>query len=183
MFGSARQPGSIGFVNFAMPTISVNQGLSIAAVDVLQATSDGSIWIATADGLNRWQDGHMTIYGQGNVQRQNGRTDQQAAIVNARVTEVANSGLRNKVNSLGQDDLGRLWAESREGVFYFERGRFVQVPGLPGGDISSIAGDGHGKVWISNFEPGPLLFDYGGCRSADSLGPVGTYLRGDSFAA
>ncbi len=142
------------FRQFAMPTISVNQGLSIAAVDVLQATPDGSIWIATADGLNRWQDGHMTVYGRRNVQRQNGRTDQQAAIVNARVTEVANSGLRNKVNSLGQDDLGRLWAESREGVFYFDRGRFVQVPGLPGGDTSSIVGDGHGKVWISNFDQG-----------------------------
>ncbi len=142
------------FRQFAMPTISVNQGLSIAAVDVLQATPDGSIWIATADGLNRWQDGHMTVYGRRNVQRQNGRTDQQAAIVNARVTEVANSGLRNKVNSLGQDDLGRLWAESREGVFYFDRGRFVQVPGLPGGDTSSIVGEGHGKVWISNFDQG-----------------------------
>ena len=86
-----------------------------------------------------------------------GKTGEQisrAAIVNARVTEVANSGLRNKVYSLGQDDLGRLWAESREGVFYFDRGRFVRVPGLPGGDISSIAGDGHGKVWISNFDQG-----------------------------
>ena len=142
------------FREFAMPTISVNQGLSIAAVDVLQATPDGSIWIATADGLNRWQDGHMTVYGRRNVPRQNGRTDQQTAIVNARVTEVANSGLRNKVNSLGQDDLGRLWAGSREGVFYFDRGRFVRVPGLPGGDTSSIAGDGHGKVWISNFDQG-----------------------------
>ncbi len=142
------------FRQFAVPTISVNQGLSIAAVDVLQATSDGSIWIATADGLNRWQDGHMTVYGRINVPRQNGRTDQQTTIVNARVTEVANSGLRNKVNSLGQDDLGRLWAESREGVFYFDRGHFVRVPGLPGGDTSSIAGDGHGKVWISNFDQG-----------------------------
>ena len=144
------------FREFAIPTISVNQGLSIAAVDVLQATSDGSIWIATADGLNRWQRGQMTVYGRGNVPRQNGQTDRQTAIVNARVTEVANSGLRNKVNSLGQDDLGRLWAESREGVFYFDRGRFVRVPGLPGGDTSSIAGDGHGKVWISNLDQGLL---------------------------
>src|SRR5208283_5300329 len=142
------------FREFAMPTVSVNQGLSIAAVDVLQATSDGSIWIATADGLNRWQGGHMTVYGRRNVPRQNGRIDQQTAIVNARVTEVANSRLRNKVNSLGQDDLARLWAESREGVFYFDRGRFVRVPGLPGGDTSSIAGDGHGKVWISNLDHG-----------------------------
>jgi len=142
------------FREFAVPTISLNQGLSIAAVDVLEATPDGSIWIATADGLNRWQDGHMTVYGRRNVPRPAGRTDQQNAIANVRATEVANSGLRNKVNSLGQDDRGRLWAGSREGVFYFDRGRFVRVPGLPVGDTFSIAGDGHGKVWISNFDEG-----------------------------
>ena len=41
-----------------------------------------------------------------------------------------------------------------EGVFYFDRGRFVPVPGVPGGNISSIAGDGQGKVWISNLDEG-----------------------------
>ena len=142
------------FREFVVPTVSVSQGLSIAAADVLESTPDGSIWIATADGLNRWQDGHMTVYGRQNVAKPNGRTDQRPAIVDARVTEVANSGLRNKVYSLGQDDRGRLWAGSREGVFYFDRGRFVRVPGLPGGDISSIAGDGHGKVWISSLDHG-----------------------------
>jgi len=142
------------FREFAVPTISVDQGLSIAAVDVLQATLDGSIWIATADGLNRWQHGHMTVYGRTNVLSQSGRKDQQIAIVNARVTEVANSGFRTKVSSLGQDDRGRLWIGSREGVFYFDRGRFVRVSGLPGGDIFSVAGDGHGKIWISNLDHG-----------------------------
>ena len=142
------------FRAFAMPTISVSQGLSIAAVDVLQATPDGSIWISTADGLNRWQYGHMTVYGRRNVSVPNGRTDQGTDVINARVTEVPNSRLRNKVNSLGRDDRGRLWAGTREGVFYFDRGRFVRVPGLPGGDTFSIAGDGHGKVWISNFDHG-----------------------------
>ena len=87
---------------------------------------------------------------------QNRRTDQRELIINARATEVANSGLRDTVNSLGQDDRGRLWAGSREGVFYFDHGRFVRVPGLPGGNIFSIAGDGHGKVWISNLDQGLL---------------------------
>ena len=142
------------FREFAMPTISVKQGLSIAAVDVLQATSDGSIWIATADGLNRWQDGHMTVYGRRGVPRHNGLTDQRFAIADARVTEVSESALRSKVSSLGQDDLGRLWVGSSEGVFYFDRDRFVRVPGVPGGDTFSIAGDGHGNVWISNLDHG-----------------------------
>ena len=142
------------FREFAVPTISVNQGLSNSAVHVLEATQDGSIWIATADGLNRWQNGHVTVYGKQNVPGQNGRGGERELIVNARVTEIANSGLRNTVYSLGQDDRGRLWAGNREGVFYFDHGRFVQVPGVPGGTIFSIAGDGRGNVWISNLEQG-----------------------------
>ena len=67
-------------------------------------------------------------------------------------------------------------------MFYFDRGRFVRVPGLPGGDIFSIAGDGHGKVWISNLEQGLISSTPEG-RSAHSLGPIRTQLRGGSFAA
>ena len=73
-----------------------------------------------------------------------------------RGTEVPNSGLRSKVDSLGQDDWGRLWAGIREGVFHFDHGRFARVPGLPSGEVLSIAGDGHGTVWISNTEQGLL---------------------------
>ncbi len=143
------------FREFAVPTISENeQGLSTSAVTVLEATLDGSIWILTADGLNRWQNGHVTVYGKRNVPGQNGRTGESLPIANARVTEIANSGLRGAVYSLGQDDQGRLWAGGGEGVFYFDRDRFVQVPGLPGGNIASIAGDGHGKVWLSNLGEG-----------------------------
>jgi len=143
------------FREFAVPTISENEGgLSTSAVTVLQATPDGSIWILTADGLNRWQHGHVTVYGKGSVPGQNRRTDERGPITNARVTKIANSGLRGAVYSLGQDDRGQLWAGGGEGVFYFDRGRFVGVPGVPGGNISAIAGDGQGKVWISSLDQG-----------------------------
>ena len=144
------QTGLDRFREFAIPTVSVSQGLSSAAVDVLEATSDGSIWIATADGLNRWQNGHVSVYGRRSVPDRDGRTSERERIIDARVTEIENSGLRNAVYSLGHDDLGRLWVGSREGVLYFDGGRFVPVPGLPGGDVLSIAGDGDGKVWISS---------------------------------
>ena len=141
------------FREFAVPTISENEhGLSTSAVTVLEATPDGSIWILTADGLNRWQKGHVTVYGRRSVQGQNARTDERQSIANTRVTEIGYSGIRGAVYSLGQDDRGRLWAGGGEGVFYFDRDRFVQVPGLPGGNISSIVGDGHGKVWISSLD-------------------------------
>jgi len=142
------------FREFAAPTISEDQGLSTSAAYLVEATPDGSIWTITADGPNRWQNAHMTVYGKRTVSDQNRRTDAGELIVKASVKEIANSGLRGTVHSLGQDDRGRLWAGSREGVFYFDRGRFVLVPGLPGGNILSIAGDGHGKVWISNLDHG-----------------------------
>ncbi len=142
------------FREFAAPTISENQGLSSSAAYLVEATPDGSIWTITADGLNRWQGGHVTVYGRRSVPGQNKRSDEQALVINARVTEVANSVLRGSVSSLGQDDRGRLWAGGNEGAFYFDRGRFVQVPGVAGGNILSIAGEEQGKVWISNRDHG-----------------------------
>ncbi len=143
------------FREFAVPTISVNQGLSSGAVDVLEGIPDGSIWIATADGLNHWQNGHVTIYGKQSERGQNSRTYDRDPILNARVTGIAHSGLGRAV-SLGHDDRGRLWVGSPEGLFYFDRDRFVRVPGLAGGNIFSVVGDGHGKVWISNSDEGLL---------------------------
>ena len=142
------------FREFAATTISENQGLSTSAAYLLEATPDGSIWTITADGLNRWQNGHMTVYGKRGVADLNRRADEGEHAINAKVAEIANSGIRGTVRSLGQDDRGRLWTGTREGVFYLDRGRFVQVPGIPGGNILSIVGDGHGKVLISNLDEG-----------------------------
>src|SRR5262249_33476298 len=56
--------------------------------------------------------------------------------------------------SLSQDQQGRLWASTTDGVFYFESGRFIRVPGVPGGRTYPIVGDQDGNVWISNVEAG-----------------------------
>src|ERR1700730_2219727 len=94
------------FREFAVPTISENQqGLSTSAVTVLEATPDGSIWILTADGLNRWQNGRVSLYGKRKVPSQTGPGERQP-ITNTSPTEIANSGLRGAVYSLGQDDRG-----------------------------------------------------------------------------
>ncbi|MGC2719006.1 MAG: triple tyrosine motif-containing protein, partial [Candidatus Acidiferrales bacterium] len=121
---------------------------------MLQATADGSIWILTADGLNRWQNGHATLYRGRTLHHQNGRFEERQPAPESSAIAIENSGLRGAVYSLGQDDRGRLWAGGGEGVFYFDRDRFVQVPGLPGGNISRIAGDERGTVWISNLDKG-----------------------------
>jgi signal transduction histidine kinase/ligand-binding sensor domain-containing protein len=142
------------FREVAVPTISRNQGLLHSAAWSVQATGDGIIWIATADGLNRWENAHVTVYPTRKTPAQSGRREDRELGTNGQVSEISNSGLAGDVQSLGQDDRGRLWASTSEGVFYFERGRFVRVPGVPGGYTYSISGAGHGNVWISNWKQG-----------------------------
>jgi ligand-binding sensor domain-containing protein len=143
------EDGLTRFREFAVPTISVKQGLSNSSVHLVEATPDGSIWIGTADGLNRWQKGHVIVFGQRTVPGQRRGTDDVNPTLNTGLVTIASSGLPGTPRSLGHDDRGRLLASTPGGVFYFERGRFARIPGLPGGDIFSIAGDDRGKVWIS----------------------------------
>src|SRR5262249_31379389 len=122
-------------------------GLSNSVANFVQATQDGSVWIGT-NGLNRWGDGHMTVYRGRRELSEDVPTAQEKLHVSGASTENVSSGLVGIPHSLGLDDDGRLWVSSSDGLFYFERGRFVWVSGLPRGAIISIAGDGHGNVWI-----------------------------------
>ena len=63
------------------------------------------------------------------------------------------------IQSLFEDDRGRIWVSTRSGIAYFENGRFNHVPGIPGG-VHAIAGDAAGNIWISEDES--LLHVVGG---------------------
>ena len=52
-FGSPRKMASTDFAN-SPSTISVNQGLSNAAVQSVLVARDGSVWLGSLDGLSRW---------------------------------------------------------------------------------------------------------------------------------
>ena len=127
------------FRDLAVPTITARQGLSSALVVSVLAATDGSIWIGTFDGLNRWKDGQIAIQ-----RKQNGLPD--------------DSG-----QSLFQDDHGRIWASTFRGVAYFENGRFIPVSSVPGGGVSSIAGDAIENLWISHHDQG-LIHLSGGTK-------------------
>jgi signal transduction histidine kinase/ligand-binding sensor domain-containing protein len=122
------------FRDLAIPTISVNQGLSNATVDSVLAARDGSVWLGTIDGLNRWSKGQITTY----RKRTSGLPD-------------------DVVESLFQDDSGRIWVSTARGVAYFENGRFIPVSGLPTiPAVWSIAGVSAGNLWISHDVEGLL---------------------------
>jgi len=113
--------------DFAVATVSGKQGLSTALVWSVLAAKDGSVWLGTPDGLNRWNDGHITIYGK------------------------RNSGLPDdSVDSIFQDDRGRIWVSTHGGVAYFDSGRFIPLSAMPAGpNVFSMAGDMAGNLWIS----------------------------------
>jgi signal transduction histidine kinase/ligand-binding sensor domain-containing protein len=136
------------FREYPIPTISRNQGLAGSEAWSVQAAPDGAIWVGTGDGINRWVNGHVTVYRGRSALGQTHPRDETEPKVGVNATEIAKSGLRGGPESLGLDGAGRLWASTNEGVFYFEQGKFVRLPGIPGGIIPSIAGDGHGNVWI-----------------------------------
>jgi ligand-binding sensor domain-containing protein len=113
-----------GFRDFAVATVSAKQGLSADDVWSVQAGSDGSVWLGTREGLNRWNNGRITAYGKEN-------------------------GLPGDPECLFQDDRGRIWAATSQGIAYFEGGRFVRVPSLPKGQTHSVAEDNDGNMWFA----------------------------------
>ena len=125
----ATSDGLDRFRELPVTSLSVKQGLSSAITTSLLASRDGSIWIGTADGLNRWDHGRTTIY-----RRQ------------------SNPGLPDdNIESLFEDERGRIWVSSYSGLAVFEKGKFTAAPSVPAGAKNAIAGDNHGGLWLSLF--------------------------------
>src|SRR5918997_3826713 len=107
------------FRDFTVATFVESQGLPGSNVRSVMAAGDGSIWIVTTGGLNRWHDGRMTSY-----RERAGRTT-------AGVSEVVGSGLPDRgVESLFQDSRGRIWVATLSGIGYLEDDRFIPKSGV-----------------------------------------------------
>jgi ligand-binding sensor domain-containing protein len=109
-------------------TVSVKQGLSTDNDWSVLAANDGSICIGAANGLNRWNNGQVTIF-----RKSSGLPD-------------------DAVQSLFQDDRGRIWAFTRHGFAYFADGRFVPVKDISGGEAHFITGDKAGNLWVAEHQ-------------------------------
>jgi len=148
----ATKNGLDRFRNLAVRTISANQGLPSTPPWSVHAARDGSVWVGTLDGLSRWNRGRVTTYRTPSNESANAK-QREAETGGAR--EVFDSGLPDDgVGTLFEDGDGRLWVSTLRGVAYLENGRFVPLRQLPGGRISSIAGDAAGDIWIVNEDHG-----------------------------
>jgi len=151
------------FREYAIPTISVKQGLSDPVVLCVLAARDGSVWLGTRDGLNRWKNGQVTIYrkpNSGTKTRQS--TDAMASAAGrgaegpeATVHEVMGSGLPdNSVYSLAEDTQGRIWVSTGGPLGYLENGRFVSVSTAHPEWRNFLTADSAGNIWMTNSELG-----------------------------
>jgi signal transduction histidine kinase/ligand-binding sensor domain-containing protein len=120
------------FRDFAVATLTVKQGLSDPLVGSVLAARDGSAWLGTYGGLNRWNNDRITTFS------------------------------KHATNSLFQDSRGRIWVSTRGGFGYLENGRSIPVNGTPGGNVTSIAQDRAGNLWVADEHLGLFQLDRGG---------------------
>jgi signal transduction histidine kinase/ligand-binding sensor domain-containing protein len=137
------------FRNFAATTISGKQGLSEPTVESVLAAKDGSVWLNTLAGLYRLNNGKFTIY-----RKHSDLLTHAVEPTLSLMREVVDSGMPDNIGSLFQDDQGRIWVFSPNGVAYFETDRFTSVSSVPGGYVHSVAGDEAGDLWISEQDHG-----------------------------
>ena len=163
-------------------------GLSGNYVRDIFEDHEGSIWVATDNGLDRFRNTAVTTISvnqglspgtpwsvlaasDGSVWV--GTLDGLNRLKDGRITIYrTRAGLPDDlIQSLFEDDRRRIWVSTRSGIAYFENDRFNPVNGIPGG-VHAIAGDGAGNIWIS--EDDSLLHVVGGRAAArirwDSLG-------------
>src|SRR5262249_15054965 len=120
------------FRELAVPTFSVNQGLSVSGGAPVLAARDGSVWVTGSNGLSKLKSGQITVYGRRSAASPPGRP--------ATVRMITDSGVPTRVlQSLLQDDRGRLWITSLDGVGYLENDRFISISAISSGDSTFIA--------------------------------------------
>ena len=158
--------GLIHIHNGRTETFTQSDGLSGDIVLSLFEDREGSVWVATTGGLDRFRELPVSTLSV----RQGLPSDVTSAVLaasdgsvwigthdglsrwqNGAVTTFrqANGLPDDSVQSLFQDHSGRIWAFTDRGLGYLEHGHYTAIPGVPGGEVNSITGDDSGNLWLS----------------------------------
>src|SRR5262249_50656536 len=154
-----------------------SDGLSSENVSIIFEDREGSIWVATNEGLDRFRDFAVATFS-----AKQGLSDSVVSSVVAgrdgSVWLATNGGLNRwksgqftiaqtggakhdgKLNGLPphalfQDARGRIWISTARGVGYLENGRFI-LSSIPGQNVFSFANDTAGNLWMNDLDRGLL---------------------------
>ena len=119
-----------------LQTFSVKDGLTHSEVYPLLRDRQDRIWIGTTKGLSLYQNGTFSA------------VDLTPVYPDAPFEEV----WRNRavsVQSLWEDERGRLWIGANGGIYIADQGRVFMLPGSRGLHVSAIHGDRQGNVWAA----------------------------------
>ncbi|HEX4824157.1 MAG TPA: two-component regulator propeller domain-containing protein [Candidatus Polarisedimenticolaceae bacterium] len=119
---------------------TTDNGLPQNSVYAIDQTPDGYLWIATRDGLVRFDGHRMTV------------------VNHAEVPEI----LSNRILALRVDREGSLWIGTEDGgvtrMTHGEFRTFGVADGLPDAAVGGIQQDAEGRIWVSTMR-GLAVFD------------------------
>ena len=147
-------------------TFAKSDGLSGDIICSLFEDREGSIWVSTSAGLDRFRELPVRTYSR----KQGLSSDAIASVVAATDGSLwlaapvgltrwkdgqttifrRTSGLPDdSTQSLFEDSRRRIWVFTKGGLAYSDGSRFVAVPGVPSEEVFSITGDEAGNLWLS----------------------------------
>jgi ligand-binding sensor domain-containing protein len=112
--------------------LTVNEGLSNSAINCFLQDSQGYMWIATQDGLNRYDGYKVEIF--------------------RRETKNKYTFTENYINTVYEDANQNIWVTTNGGGAYqYDRqlNKFDKIKEIPNGSTWIIAEDSQKKLWIS----------------------------------
>lgn len=112
---------------------TADNGLPQNSVSDLRQTRDGFLWIATNDGLVRFDGVRFTVFDKSNT-----------------------TGLNsNRITALYEDPSGILWAGTENGLARYNGKNFITYStdhGLPDPEVRGVSGDESGVIWVVSGE-------------------------------
>jgi signal transduction histidine kinase len=128
------------FREYAIPTLSVEQGLSTFPGAGVLVARDGSVWVDVVKGLARLHGGRIADYRKpkapvGNHQGQATR-------------EITYVGRPETLFALLEDGRGRIWVTSHDRFGYLDNDHFHSISVVPGRVVIGVAEDMAGDLWV-----------------------------------